>query len=238
MLFELEIGEGEHVFANGIDIRRAFLKMLKSIFGLTDVYEELFGSKKPKPYVTNIAFKRFYPRKESITIRFPITFSFSTGFPEYSRPFASGAAKFANSGYLVELGGKHFQVDDIRAIPHSVTYAENARVSAASHICVPRAGFDRRDHAKGPQYVVPGEDGFHASLNSVVERRMNECGIRKSSPLSLRPIKVEKRAVKFYGGIVFAFKGSFELFGDPTTLNFVRMNGLGAKTGSGFGMIE
>lgn len=98
------------------------------------------------------------------------------------------------------------------------------------------------DDYKHTIYYNPEDENFYDLVrDNFIRKYAAVTGEYPVSNIELRPVKYNERDryfTKYKGFYIEAWKGVYELSGEPEYLNFVYDSGLGAKNSQGFGLFE
>ncbi|MEM2742264.1 MAG: CRISPR-associated endoribonuclease Cas6 [candidate division WOR-3 bacterium] len=227
------------------ELRKPFISFLKKVFEKSDenYFNELFNSKKAKPYCFSPYFGKDFAEKY---IGKNISLIFSTGNPDILIHFWNGilALKEDNSDYL-SINGIKFYLRNLTLLPPKKINSTKAifRTIGISVLTNPQQSAKDFEN----WYITPEQDNLD-EFNEVLRKRTQERflhikGVNKEINLTFsllqKPEKlVEKTIVPHYGGYIKGFRGTFLLEGDPEILQFLYDFGLGVRTGQGFGLLK
>ncbi|WP_334100722.1 CRISPR-associated endoribonuclease Cas6 [Thermotoga petrophila] len=217
-----------------VDYRRIFMSVLKRVYEGTP-FEEIVLShdRVPKPYVFSVGFKRIKEISgDSIMFESPVFFNFSSSIPQMV-------------GYMYNHLGriKSFFKDAEISVDLPVPITITSEI--VTFKILGSAVLTRPETEK--YYVNPEDDDFEEALNHSLKVRLDllkdlleKFGVKvpKFEPVSIVNKNLKKVPVKHYGGFIEAFSGTVTLSGNPDILNFLYENGLGVRTGQGFGMLK
>ncbi|MCX8082442.1 MAG: CRISPR-associated endoribonuclease Cas6 [bacterium] len=225
------------------DIRKYFISFLKKIFSTASQleYEELFSTKKVKPYV----YSPFLGLNWEKGILGPdISIIFSSGDISVISHFWNGILSLQkNENAFIEIEGVKFVLENIQLLPQR-------RINSSKIICKSIGAIVMTDPSASPSnfsewFTVPSKDNIQ-KFNEVFNERT---AISYSSILGktlksniqfniLPDYRITEIIVPVFGGYAKGFKGGFSLEGNPEVLQFLYDFGIGVRTGQGFGMID
>ncbi|MCM8776870.1 MAG: CRISPR-associated endoribonuclease Cas6 [Candidatus Omnitrophica bacterium] len=228
----------------GKDIRRHFISFLKKIFSAASKskYEELFSTKKTKPYV----YSPFLGLEWDKEILGPhISIIFSSGNISVISHFWNGilALKKIDNLYI-EIEKEKFILDNIKILPQR-------RIISSKIICKSIGAIIMTDPSTSPSnfskwFLIPSKENLPI-FNDVLNKRL-ELSYKSITGKDLKnkevvfdllpEHKITELIVPVFNGYVKCFKGIFSLEGAPEVLQFLYDFGMGVRTGQGFGMFE
>lgn len=219
------------------DHYKAMIQFLKHVFANTEFYEQLYTTKHFKPFVTAMRFNGMKPLEgyAHIEVKMPMRIMFSTDNDAIFKAFIES---LYNTAYTYEIDDvDELRISSIDCHTSSKVNVRKVRVKTLSPVVVkrPHVGFKNQRH--GYIYMVEGQEGYMKALNEYTKKRQLFLTGKEANNISIESINTRATNIPFYGGFVRGTIGNFYLHGEPDTLEFVLNNGLGVKTGAGFGYI-
>lgn len=217
-----------------VDYRRIFMSVLKRVYEGTPFEEIVLSHDRiPKPYVFSVGFRRIKEISgDSIMFESPVFFNFSSSIPQMIGYLYNHIDRiksfFKGTEILVDL-----------PIPKMIT-SEKVNFKILGSAVLTRSEKDR-------YYLNPEDDDFEEALNHSLKVRLDllkdifeKFGVKAPGfkPVNIVSKDLKKVPVKHYVGVLEAFSGTITLSGNPNILNFLYENGLGVRTGQGFGMLK
>ncbi|MCD6552067.1 CRISPR-associated endoribonuclease Cas6 [Thermotoga sp.] len=217
------------------DYRRIFMSLLKQAYECTP-FEEIVNShdRIPKPYVFSVGFNRIKEISgDSIIFESPVFFNFSSSIPQmvgYLYNYIISQTSIVNGS---KVAGVNLPV------PKVIT-SKTVTFKIMGSAVLTRSETER-------YYVSPEDDDFEEALNYSLQVRLNllkgffekfSVKVPDFKPVRVVNKNLKKVPVKHYGGYIEAFSGTITLDGSPDILNFLYENGMGVRTGQGFGMLK
>lgn len=236
MRCEIEFTGEKQRYDTEKDHYKAMIQFLKHVFANTRFYEELYGKKGFKPFASCIKFsgmKKLLGRMH-LSVKTPMRILFST---DNNVIFQAFVDSLYNTDYAYEINAEEtLSISNITCKTDRHVNVRKIKAKTISPVVVKKmhAGFLNHNQ----YYMMPGDSGFMKNLNEYTQKRIRYLTGKESGNVSIEPINVRSCNIPFYSGYVKCFRGSFYLHGTPETLKFVLNNGLGVKTGAGFGMID
>lgn len=211
-----------------ISYRISTLHLVKDIFARSGMYKKYFTDKIVKPYTYSVYFNNMRITEDFIYFDKYFILNFSSN----SKVLVNHIWENINTGLKFTIGNKEYTIDLIKKSNPKIRW--NKMIADISILTNPFV--DSKDN----KYFITPSDNlklFNEVLNYQLKRKFKYLykNTRVGS-IYLTPISMEDVIVKHYG-ILRGFRGSFKINGDKTLIKFIFDNGLGVKTGQGFGYI-
>lgn len=225
------------------DIRKYLISFLKKIFSSASQskYEELFSTKKTKPYV----YSPFLGSKWDKGILGPdISIIFSSGDISIISYFWNGILSLQKDRKtFIEIEGEKFILDNIKLLPQRKINSSKIICKSIGAIVMTDPSASSSDFSEW--FIVPNNNNLER-FNDVLNKRLalSYSSIKKDTLKNkivfeiLPGYKITEVVVPIFNGYVKGFKGIFSLQGTPETLQFLYDFGMGVRTGQGFGLFE
>jgi len=211
-----------------ISYRISMLHLLKDIFSKSGVYDKYFHDKMVKPYTYSIYFNNMKIMEEYIYFDKYFILNFSSN----SNILIDHIWDNLNTGMKFTIGDNEYIIDLIKRTNPKIR--KNKMVADISILTNPFVT------AKDSNYFITPNNNlklFNEILNYQLKKKFKYLyNNTKVGSVYLTPISMTDVIVKHYG-ILKGFKGSFKINGDKTLIKFIFDNGLGVRTGQGFGYI-
>ncbi|NPV53469.1 MAG: hypothetical protein HPY71_08085 [Firmicutes bacterium] len=218
-----------------LDFRRYFISLTKTLLQGSPCYQR-FTEDAPgySPYVFHVAFGEVVEAdsiEQTMIVRPPISYIFSTGLPDLFTPVINTAINHKGAEMVLGL-----VLEEVELLP--------LRRLTKSHV-----------HFHFPGHVVfRTRDGYPDGNDlTALEEAINYHGMKKAEFLAqhyglesiprerirlLQGSDPKKGVCYHYGGTLTTVRGDIFLEGFPLTLQFLYDYGLGVRTGQGFGYVE
>jgi CRISPR-associated endoribonuclease Cas6 len=219
------------------DIGKYILHLCKTIFSRTAAYENIYSNNSQRTFVNALLSKRKIENDKMI-LENSFHFHFSSSNKELCALFIDGVNSLMDEDLNISFHNSKVKIKKVIATYNSKVFQNSAAFKTVSPVLIPLTEETTKGYIR-KGYVRPDEPGFSAAFSECTSSRYNKTTrLKVSNPIGVSFLKCKKVAIPFYGGLVFGFVGEFEIFAEPEVLNFVIENGLGVKTGAGFGMIK
>jgi len=196
-------------------------------------FVRVYGRRASRSVVFNCCFGKYMridKKSEKIILDSP-TFLFELSSPD-TRLMAliyNGLRKTRE----YSLFNSKIKLRDIRPVNTHIRGKDKIRVRSLCPIII------KSSPDTGSRYLLPGEEGFHKSLNHFCKVRFEEYFSQEfDGKVELQPLELKRVVIKHIGTYHTGFKGVFELSSSPKMLQFLYDAGIGTRTSQGFGMLE
>jgi len=234
----VEFAGAKEVYETTVVHNQALLGFFKHVFSNTNYYEKLYSRKGFKPFSSAIRFKKLEILEgyAHTIAHLPLKVYFSTTQEEMFKAFLNS---LYNTDFQYRINDEEvLSVKNVECFTKTKVTTNKIKAKTISPVVVKRSDADYSKCDFNDIYLVPGQEGFMKNLNEYTKRRFKHFNSKTPGNISVEPIRIRPSGVPFYSGFVRGFIGHFYLHGEPKTLEFVLNNGLGTKTGAGFGYIE
>lgn len=215
------------------DWRRTILSFLKNLIENEnpELYDEYYGSGKTS--IKNYTYWAFLPgavfEKDYISLTDDeIKISLSSSEIKLLMCFYNAMIKFKGKSYPL-ADGNEMKIRSVKIKKTKEIMEEEIIINMLSPLVARWHYADKPD-----RYYLYNEEGFNESIQKNMKTRF---GDETELPV-LEPIKCKKVIVKAFGAVIPASMGVFKLKGEISQLNRLYLNGVGNKTGGGFGKFE
>jgi len=242
----------------GKDYRNYFLSFLKTVFTKGNAFDQLYSTKKTKPFVFSFWLGKDFEVKEKIKIGERLSMLFSTGDSFVLTSFYNGVLSIKKQHIEIPFGDSNLKIERITLLPLKRITASKVLCKTVGISVLTNPDASAKDFKKW--YIIPTDDLdiFNKALKIRTNQRYRYInGKTKNFDIKLKPLSenefhifkslykqtslnssINETVVKHYGGYLRGFRGVFFLEGAPEILQFVYDYGLGVRTGQGFGMID
>jgi len=217
------------------EYRSGFISLFKSLVEEQNEYQELYASKKHRPFC--FAARLGYEctlNNHSFIFKGPVNLNISSGDHVFFAKLLNTFIARWRKGEIVRLYQNKLKISNINILPPK-------RITKNMIVCNSLERIVLKDpKARGTRYLSPFEnsDYFNQILSEFSKDKYRYfTGKESVGNLFLEPINGKFDSVRHYGGLVFGYRGRFKLYGPPELLQFVYDYGLGHRTGQGFGFI-
>lgn len=215
------------------DWRRAILSFLKYLIKNEnpELYQEYYGAGKTK--IKNYTYWAFLPgavfEKDYISLtEDKIKVSLSSSDTKFLMSLYNGMIRFKGQTYPLAKDNE-MEIQSVKIKKVKEIEEEEIIINMLSPLVARCHYKDKPD-----RYYLFNEDGFDESIQQNMKTRFEN----KTELPTLEPIKCKKVIVKAFDAVIPASMGVFRLKGDVSQLNRLYLNGVGNKTGGGFGKFE
>ncbi|MBZ4645989.1 MAG: cas6 [Clostridia bacterium] len=224
------------------DYRRCFLSYIKKAledYGGNEAREMFFKGQEPivKPYTFSVMLPGAVFHEEKIQLS---SKSIALYFSTYD--FAS-AITFYNSFLkqkqipFVLPDNNRMTMTRISSEKEKLIRKDTIKIRMMAPLCV-------REHSREgnkDNYYTFEDHNFEKRLREIIKwqiKHLPKLDQKIADTLTIKPLKARRTIVRYYGQLLDVSLGTFLLSADPLLLNYLYMEGIGSRRGSGFGMFD